>query len=238
MVILSSFLPAERMIKGMAAQATPMVTDGARRDWRWGQVWTQAVFRPSVRTFEHILSDPKAQYSRAYLWVFTTVFLAMGAGVTFLFMEGNGTLAQQFGSVGAALAFGILPAALLFALLGGGAWVLLTEVWAAAVDALVGSAPEDGLSYDRLLYAFSAFLAPLVALSVLAALFASFRVPGLHVVQAGLCIYGLVLAVLATRAVYKASWVRCILCTLIGALPLALVLAMATMVLSTWAAAV
>ena len=212
-------------------------SDRTRRDMRWGRVWSQAIFRPSVATFEHLLSDSKAQYSRAYLWVFTTVFLAMGAGVTFLFVEGNGALAQQFGSLGAALAFGVLPAAALFAVLGGGAWVLLTEIWAAATDALIGHDPEDGRAYERLLYAFSAFLAPLVALSVLAALFAAFRFPALHLVQAAICVYALALAMLAARAVYHASWTRTILCTLIGAIPLALALTFATMVLARWAAA-
>ena len=222
----------------MAAQATSMATaTRSRRQAPWGRVWTQAVFRPSVATFEHLLADSQAQYSRAYLWVFTTVFLAMGAGVTFLFVEGNGTLAQQFGSMGAALAFGVLPAAVLFAVMGGGAWVLLTEIWAAAIDALIGRDPEDGMAYERLLYAFSAFLAPLVALSVLAALFASFRVPALHLVQTAICVYGLALAVMAARAVYHASWTRTIVCTLVGAAPLVLALTFATMVLERWAAA-
>jgi hypothetical protein len=222
----------------MSAQATSMAAARARREWNWGRVWSQAIFRPSVRTFERILSDKSARYSRAYLWVFTTVFLAMGAGVTALFLDGNGALAAQFGSFTAALAFGVIPAALLFAVLGGATWVLLTEIWAAATDALIGHDPEDGMAYDRLLYAFSAFLAPLVALSVLAALFATFRVPALHLAQAGLCVYGLALAVLAARAVYRASWTRTILCTLLGAIPLALALSIATMVLERWAAAV
>jgi hypothetical protein len=209
----------------------------SRRQALWGRVWTQAVFRPSVTTFEHLMRDSQAQYSRAYLWVFTTVFLAMGAGVTFLFVEGDAALAEKFGSMGAALAFGVLPAAVLFAVLGGGAWVLLTEIWAAATDALIGHNPEDGMAYDRLLYAFSAFLAPLVALSVLAALFASFRLPALHLVQAAICVYALALAILAARAAYHASWTRTILCTLVGAVPLALALTFATMVLERWAMA-
>ena len=221
----------------MAAHATPMTTSETRSHWQWVHVWSQAVLHPSVRSFERILSDSRIQYSRAYLWVFISVFLAMGAGVTFLFLGQDGALAEQFGSVGAALVFGVLPAAFLFAVLGGGAWVLLTEIWAATLDALIGAPPDDGQAYERLLYAFSAFLAPLVGLSVLAALFASFRTPAFHLAQAALCLYGLVLAAMAAKAVYRASWLRTVLCVLLGAVPLALLLAAATMVLASWAQA-
>jgi hypothetical protein len=214
-----------------------MTTQATRRDWQWLHVWSQAVLHASGRAFERILSNLSILYSRAYLWVFVSVFLAMGAGVTLLFLGQDGALAEQFGSMTAALVFGVLPAAFLFAVLGGGAWVLLTEIWAAAVDALIGAPPEDGIAYSRLLYAFSAFLAPLVGLSVLAALFASFRVPAFHLVQAGLCVYALVLAAIAARAVYRASWMRTVTCVLLGAVPLALLLAGATMVLATWAQA-
>lgn len=222
----------------MAAQATPMAPDTIQRDWHWARVWAQAIFRPSVRSFEHIFADPNAQYSRAYLWVFAAVFLAMGAGVTFLFVQGNSALTERFSSLGTALVFGVLPAATLFAVLGGGAWVLLTEVWAATMDALIGHAPDDSHAYERLLYAFAAFLAPLLAASVLVALFASFRLPALHLLQVAICVYALALAMLAARAVYQASWTRTVICTLIGAIPVALVLTMATMVIERWAAGV
>lgn len=219
----------------MAAQVTQMTPGTIQRRWHWARVWAQAIFRPSVRTFEHIFADPNAQYSRAYLWVFTTVFLAMGAGVTYLLAQGE-SLTGQFGSVGAALVFGVLPAATLFAVIGGGAWVLLIELWASAMDMLIGHAPEDSHAYERLLYAFAAFLAPLLAVSVLVALFASFLFPALHLVQVAISIYALALAMLAARAVYRASWTRTVLCTLIGAIPLALVLIAATSVIERWAA--
>ena len=221
----------------MTAQTTQVQPDTIQRSWHWARVWMQVVFRPSVRTFERIFTDSNAQYSRAYLWVFTSVFLTLGAGVTLVFMQGNGALAGQFGSLGAAYFFGVLPAALLIAIFGGGAWVLLTELWVAALDMLIGRAPDDSHAYQRLLYAFGAFLAPLVAISALVALFASFRLPALYLLQAAVCLYALALAMLAARAVYRASWTRTILCTLIGALPVALALMVATMVIGRWAAA-
>lgn len=221
----------------MTAQMTQVKPEPAQRSWHWARVWTQVVFRPSVRTFEQIFADSNAQYSRAYLWVFTSVFLTLGAGVTLLLIQGNGSLVSQFGSFGAAYFFGVLPAALLIAIIGGGAWVLLTELWVAALDMLIGRAPEDSHAYVRLLYAFGAFLAPLVAISALVALFASFRFPALYLLQAAICLYALVLAMLAARAVYRASWTRTILCTLIGAFPVVLVLLVATMVIERWAAA-
>lgn len=221
----------------MTVQTTPLKPVAIQRSWHWARVWMQAVFRPSVRTFEHIFADSNAQYSRAYLWVFTSVFLAVGAGVTLVLLQGNGALAGEFSSLGATYFFGVLPAALLIAIFGGGAWVLLTELWVAALDWLIGRAPDDNHAYTRLLYAFSAFLAPLVAISALVALFASFRFPALYLLQAAICLYALVLAMLAARAVYQASWTRTILCTLIGAFPVALALMVATMVIGRWAAA-
>ena len=85
----------------MTVQTTPLKPVAIQRSWHWARVWMQAVFRPSVRTFEHIFADSNAQYSRAYLWVFTSVFLAVGAGVTLVLLQGNGALAGEFCSLGA-----------------------------------------------------------------------------------------------------------------------------------------
>lgn len=49
--------------------------------YRWSDIWTAVLTRPRLETFHEILSDPRADGRRAYLWIFLTLMLS--AFVTF-----------------------------------------------------------------------------------------------------------------------------------------------------------
>lgn len=167
----------------------------------WNEVWISALTQPSVATFEGFLRDPNATSRRAYIW--TLVNALIGYAISFVLSAllggvfGTGTLEGP----GAAGAMG----SLLTALICGAPIVALLSVLmlmiSAGITQLIARALGGTGTYSELVYAFAAFAAPLTLItSVLS------PIPFINLLNIPLGIYGIVLNVIAVKAVNKFGW--------------------------------
>ncbi|MHC1782521.1 MAG: YIP1 family protein [Anaerolineaceae bacterium] len=175
----------------------------------WFDTWIQAVTRPSVATFERIVRDPKASTTRAFLWVFITSLI----GYAFI-MAGQMAFG---GSTGAAMLGGRSN-------LGGGEalMIFLCQTPIMAVLSIVGLVISAGITtliaralggsgtFSQLVYAFAAYQAPLALVSgVLGA------IPFVIFLSFFLGFYGIVLNVIAVKAVHRFGWGRAIVSSVV-----------------------
>ncbi len=167
----------------------------------WIQVWTNALTRPSVATFEELVRDPKATSGRAYAWVFITALIGSGFSVLIEL-----ALAGISGSASSAESGAI-------ATLGGSIMRLVCAVPVIAVLSVLGLMISAGITqliasaiggtgtYSKLVYAFAAYLAPLALITgVLGA------IPYVNCLTFPLGLYSIVLNVTAVKAVHQFGW--------------------------------
>jgi MFS family permease len=158
----------------------------------WREVWIQALTRPSVATYQSLIQAPQASPKRAYGWI------ALSALITFLISAMGtllwGTLGEAEGMGGVSSILCGLPVAAVLAVLG--------VAIMAGVSNLIARLFGGAGTYSALVYAFAAYLTPLSLISGVLSL-----VPILGVFLAPLPgLYGLVLNVIAVKAVHKFSW--------------------------------
>ncbi len=157
----------------------------------WYKVWSDALTKPSVETYERLIRDPNANPFKAVLWVFVAAMIINGIEavlVPLLVMGGGIFKSASFAVVGdlcvAPLSFGFLTLAI---------FVLGVGIIHAIAQALGGTG-----TYSQMLYAFGAFFAPLILLSAAANL-----VPYVEG-AAGIAvwIFGVFLSIRAVQAVH------------------------------------
>jgi hypothetical protein len=174
---MSAHLPVAEQISSTSANAVASPS--------WWRVWAKAVFQPSVKTYEDTANDPNATLRRAFLWVFLgTITGAMIGMVVELLTEpvvAVGSYTDLIGTV-----FSIV----LGAGLGGLLAVLILMISIGATHWFARQLGGTG-TYTELAFAFSAFTAPLMLIPF---------VPYLNSLSR---IYGIVLAVIAVKAVHK-----------------------------------
>ena len=175
----------------------------------WIRVWLSALTRPTVETFQNLVSDPKATSQRAYRWVFASTFLGyilLSIIVALIGME----VASTFGFAGIAgtVAGTSLLIGVVYGLIGGAVAVLATALLA-GISHLVARALGGAGTYAKLVYAFAAFLAPLTLVSLVIA-----PLPYVTYLQYALMVYEIVLLVIAVKAVNQVTWGRAIVSAL------------------------
>jgi hypothetical protein len=167
----------------------------------WSQTWLNALLRPSVKTYEDIIADPQASTNRAYIWVFISALL--GYGISTLVQAGfaalrgggvpaTGEVSGVFGSPLPSLVCGV-P---LFALLS-----VFGLIISAGISHFVAAGLGGTGTYSKLAYALAAYLAPLTLISGVIA-----GIPIPNCLNFPLGIYGIVLNVIAVKAVHQFSW--------------------------------
>jgi hypothetical protein len=123
----------------------------------WHKVWSQALTKPSVETYERLIRDPNATPFKAVLWVFVAAMIGYGAVVALIF--GGDLLSASFWEVGSLCFFP--PLGLSFVSLA----VFVVSV---GVIHLIARALGGTGTYSQMLYAFGAFFAPLIFLAAVA----------------------------------------------------------------------
>jgi hypothetical protein len=161
----------------------------------WSRVWFNVLTRPSTKTFEQILRDPQASPRRAYWWVFTSAII--------------GTVIQ---SVLFRLVFkagfeelGLQPTPLICVPVVAAMAVLGIAINAGITQGAAGRLFGGKGTYGSLIYALAAWVAPIYLISSLIAgipYFQCFTIP--------LSIYGLVLGVIAVKAVNQFGWAQAV----------------------------
>jgi hypothetical protein len=181
---------------------------------RW-DVWTGALTRPSVQTFERVVRNPKARSRAAHTWIFISALLGIAivfAVLLAVVVVGLILSSPQGEAYYIAIYMVVFPLVVgLFVgsplgsvLLGLGA---IISVW--ITQAIARKLGGTG-TYSRLVYAFAAYLAPLIFISILVHL-----VPFGHWLFYLLIIYGTVLNVIAVKAVNQFGWGKAIASNLV-----------------------
>jgi hypothetical protein len=175
------------------------------------ETWIQALTQPSVATYQGIVQDPQASSKRAYGW------LASSAALGFLISSISAALWGSLGSGEApdnasSILCG-LPVAVLLVILG-------VAIMAGLSNLIARMFGGEG-TYSTLLYGIAAYTAPL---SLIGSLIGAIPIIGVFLsLLPGL--YGLVLNVIAVKAVHKFEWWKAVVSSVVVLLGLAVIVA-------------
>ena len=174
----------------------------------WSEVWTSALLRPSLETYERILNDPDASPNRAYLWVFICALIGYLISF-FLGLALSALGVTSFADLGALVGFSAIT--LICCLPVAGALAVIGLAIGAAVTQFIAGLLGGEGSYSRLVYAYGAYTAPLSLVSGLVS-----SIPFVNLcLGIPLLIYGIVLNVISVNAVNRFGWGRSIVAALI-----------------------
>ena len=158
----------------------------------WNEVWMRVLTHPSVATFEELIRDPNATSKRAYIWTFMGALI--GSAISAL---GSMVLSTVLQSGSDAATLGVLicapPIGALLSMLG---LMISAGITQAIASALGGTG-----TYSKLAYAFASYVAPL---SIVTGLLG--WIPYCNLLSYALGAFGIVLNVMAVKAVNQFSW--------------------------------
>jgi hypothetical protein len=175
----------------MSEEMMPSTPQGETSPEPWINIWVDALTKPSVETFERICDSPHATTRRAYNWMF--IVGVVGLIVTFLLTFGLDT---GFGS-SLLLLICLIPVSGLLAVLG----LIISAGVSQAIATMLGG---EG-SFAKLAYAIASYAAPLSLVSS-----AVSTIPFVQCLGIPLALYGILLNVIAIKAVNKFSWGKAI----------------------------
>ena len=178
----------------------PKIEEQSGETMSWRKVWMSVLTRPSVATFERILSDPQASARRAYLWV---GLAALIGGIITNAYSRLGLFGSQ-PEFGPMFLYTCVPANIVLALLS-----LAAVSWVA--QRMAGGFFSGGGKYASMVYASGAFYAPLILISSLIS-----GIPYVNCLSIPLLIFALVLGVMAVNAVNQIGWGQAAVSFLIG----------------------
>jgi pilus assembly protein Flp/PilA len=171
----------------------------------WNEVWISAITRPSVETFEDFVRYPDATANRGYKWIFiaglaaTILGFLISLAITSISSGGSPDPYSITGLFGTSIYF-LVCAAPISAVLG-----VVGLMISAGISQFFASALGGTGTYSKLAYAFAAYYAPL---SIVTGLLTA--IPILNCLAFPLGIYGIVLNVIANKAVNQFSWGKAI----------------------------
>lgn len=188
----------------------------------WSETWIKAVTQPSEEAYQEIINDPGASTKKANLWVFLAALA--GAVISSLLgsMFGSSLLGGQAG-VGFAGLFGALICAGPIA----GALAVLGLAISSGIIQLIANALGGEGTRQQLVYGMAAFLAPISLVSTVIS-----GIPLLRILSFLLSIYGMVLTVIAVKAVNKLDWGKSVVASLGLLLVIVLIAGFVIMVLA------
>lgn len=170
-------------------QNVDMMGDGI--SMTWSETWIKALTQPSVDTFEQIAADPGGSTNKAYLWI------AISSAISFFgsfFVNGLFGAAGGDGIGGAF--FGLICGVVIAPIIVVIGFMIMTGISQGIAGLLSGTG-----SFSKLAYAYAAYYAPLTLISTGLSV-----VPYLGLLAIPLGFYGIVLNVIAIKAVNQFSW--------------------------------
>jgi len=170
----------------------------------WTEVWSGALLRPSERTYDEIVNDPRATTGRAIAWIAVSSLVGFVISLVIQVVLG-GALSQVMEESGAAVGTG----ASILAFICGAPLVVVFSIIGLAISSgitqFVASALGGNGTFAKLFYAFAAFTAPM---SLVSGLLSS--IPFVNCLAIPLGFYALYLEILAIRGVNQLSWGKAI----------------------------
>lgn len=230
-------VPAAEPTAAVSEQALPAATEppistaqkpsrqapeSASVSYPWYQVWLMAVFSPSESTYQKLVADPKARPGRGYLWVYLTGLISLVANLLILTLvpppafstfQDQLPLPVDLQAIGGKVLIGMLaasPLLALFSILG----VMLT----AAIYQLIARLMIGEGTFRELVYLLCAITAPLSLISIIFSL----PIPYLSLFGAVVSLYGLLLTLLAVKAINRFGWGAS--CATVAAVPILVIL--------------
>jgi hypothetical protein len=164
------------------------------QSFTWQQAWRMALTEPGEDTYIDLINDPQASPNRAYIWVglvSTAMFAASIAG------QSLGLTFNLNRSSSAS------PGLLVLCLPFVGVLAVLGLIIGVGIQNFVARILGGEGSFDKLVYAYASFYAPLSLISSVLSL-----VPCVGCFSGLLGLYGLVLNVIAVKAVHRFDWGR------------------------------
>ena len=179
----------------------PMFTPSAPAPFY--QVWIKAVTKPNEQTYADIANSPDANPNKAYLWVFLTYLVTYFLVMLATMLGGSSQYGVDMGSALGGSALVLLCVAPIGAAIG----VLIFAINAAIIQWVAKLFKGVG-SYNQLVYAFAAFLAPIGLVSGVVSALSLIPYVGMcfSVLSIGISIYTIVLMVMAVKGVNKFGW--------------------------------
>lgn len=175
-------------------------SESGGRSYTWQEVWTMAVSQPNEDTYNELLRDPNASMQRGLTWIFAITTIAF-FGVLVL------TLGLGSGANASAGLCGVLCAPVY------GAVVVVVFIIIYGLQHLVARILGGQGDFDHMIYAVSAYAAPLGIISGVLSVVA-IAIPCVQFVSIILGLYAIALNAIAIKAVHQFDWVRAIVSAL------------------------
>jgi hypothetical protein len=177
------------------------------RMYEWQEVWQKAVIEPSPETFEELIADPNANTNRAMTWIFIVGLISGFMSIVAQAIFGTSTLFFFGGNSGDAVGLGgslicgviLIPIGAVLAIIGSYIAVGIMHLIARVLGG-------DG-RFEDMYYSYAAYSSPL---SILTSLVGVIPILG-ALISIPIAIYGIVLNVIALKAVYKYGWFQAVL---------------------------
>jgi hypothetical protein len=185
---------------GPAAFSAPPLT--------WLQAWIKALTQPSVRSYEEIANSSSASSKTAYQWIFVAstiglvieILISLVFNTTGYYQIGGATFTNTTGSP--ILSFCCAPVVGILAVIG---FAIATGIVQLVARALGGTG-----TYIQLAYSVAAYSAPL---SIISAAF--YSIPTISLLNIVTGVAGIVLNVIAVKAVHQFGWGRAIVSSVV-----------------------
>jgi hypothetical protein len=184
----------------MSEEIIPQPENDLYSPQSWFDTWIKALTKPSEETFNAIADDPNATLGKGVLWVFVagmigffiTSLLGLVISAPSFISDFGYSTPSSFGSILSSLVCG-LPIAGIVTVIG-----LLIN---AGVVHLSAKAMGGAGTYEKLVYTFASYQAPLALVTSGLAL-----IPYLNCLNLLIFIYIIVLNVISNKAVNKYEW--------------------------------
>lgn len=180
----------------------------------WFQVWTKALTHPSITTFEELICDPKGTIKRACIWILFIILICNSFSIfsqidlknIFTFPSLEYWQATRILKESITESLTKIPSEVILSLL-----VLTISV--GIIQAIALTLGGSG-TYSKLLYAFATFLSPLTVIASILSLLPAMSDTNFFIIRNyinfTLGLYGIVLSVIAVKAVHQFSWVKAV----------------------------
>jgi hypothetical protein len=165
----------------------------------WYQTWLKAL-APSVQAYEVIAADPDASVGKACLWVFLSSGIMMPFFAWSVGLRGGGAPGESMiAGVDRATVVCVCSVSIASGVVGVLGLLLMSGLSHGIASALLGGTG----TFVKLTYAFAAYVAPLTIIGAVISV-----IPFVNYLNFLVAIYGIVLSMMAVKAVHRLDWGR------------------------------
>ncbi len=186
-----------------------------QKGYTWSEAWTEAVLHPSERTYQQIISDPRASLGRAMMWVSGAMIFNLMVSVIYFLIAGPPNM-DNYAQLSDQNQITINSGSVMIAVICCSPFIIGIALIILGVLASIMHVPAllmgGSGSFEKLIYALSAFYAPLLVIGVF---FSFIPIPVLtSLLSLVLLVYQVILAAIAIKVVHRFGWAEAIVSAL------------------------